>query len=149
MPEYKTKETPIDTKPYIVYTDDKNIVYSGDPDSDIPGGGSASTAQIIVVPTLDDVFAPSAVTVKDENGSVVQLTVTEIEPSSNALAFDGSVGHYYTIEGEYPVIEVASEADDTGWGFIVNNEGGPIPKPLVFVVPSVGGFLEFTMEDKM
>lgn len=38
MPEYITKNEPVDKKPYIVYTGDKNIVYSGDPDADIPGG---------------------------------------------------------------------------------------------------------------
>lgn len=35
MPEYKTKETPFDTKPYIVY--------SGDPDSGIPNGGGSNS----------------------------------------------------------------------------------------------------------
>ena len=40
MPEYTTKSEPVDKKPYIVYTDEKGILYSGDPDSDIPGGGS-------------------------------------------------------------------------------------------------------------
>lgn len=39
MPEYMTKCEPVDKKPYIVYTDEKGILYSGDPDSDIPGGG--------------------------------------------------------------------------------------------------------------
>lgn len=39
MSEYMTKSEPVDKKPYIVYTDEKGILYSGDPDSDIPGGG--------------------------------------------------------------------------------------------------------------
>ena len=43
MPEYMTKCEPVDKKPYIVYTDEKGILYSGDPDSDIPGGGGDST----------------------------------------------------------------------------------------------------------
>lgn len=55
MPEYKTKETPIDTKPYIVYTDDKNIVYSGDPDSDIPGGGGGGGAELIYHEVVTDI----------------------------------------------------------------------------------------------
>lgn len=43
MPEYMTKCEPVDKKPYIVYTDEKGILYSGDPDSDIPGGGGGGT----------------------------------------------------------------------------------------------------------
>jgi hypothetical protein len=43
MPEYITKNEPIDKKPYIVYTDDKRIVYAGDPDADIPGGGGGGS----------------------------------------------------------------------------------------------------------
>lgn len=43
MPEYMTKSEPVDKKPYIVYTDEKGILYSGDPDSDIPGGGGDAT----------------------------------------------------------------------------------------------------------
>lgn len=42
MPEYMTKSEPVDKKPYIVYTDEKGILYSGDPDSDIPGGGGST-----------------------------------------------------------------------------------------------------------
>lgn len=46
MPEYMTKSEPVDKKPYIVYTDEKGILYSGDPDSDIPGGGDATEYNI-------------------------------------------------------------------------------------------------------
>lgn len=47
MPEYMTKSEPVDKKPYIVYTDKKGILYSGDPDSDIPGGGGGSATYSI------------------------------------------------------------------------------------------------------
>ena len=46
MPEYMTKCEPVDKKPYIVYTDEKGILYSGDPDSDIPGGGDSTEYNI-------------------------------------------------------------------------------------------------------
>ena len=57
MPEYITKNEPVDKKPYIVYTDDKRIVYAGDPDADIPGDGGGGDLPLLgpLVPVVASV----------------------------------------------------------------------------------------------
>lgn len=49
MPEYMTKCEPVDKKPYIVYTTEKGILYSGDPNADIPGGGGGDATEYNIV----------------------------------------------------------------------------------------------------
>lgn len=73
MPEYMTKSEPVDKKPYIVYTDEKGILYSGDPDSDIPGGGSI--VRVWFVNSDDPTNTLDSLTVKDGSGETIETKI--------------------------------------------------------------------------
>lgn len=106
MPEYMTKSEPVDKKPYIVYTDEKGILYSGDPDSDIPGGGGGSVKCYII--NFDDWDTPLGtedVSVEDGNGATVSVSTDELTVKSPmgtdetlaCLSFVANVGGVYRI----------------------------------------------------
>lgn len=106
MPEYMTKSEPVDKKPYIVYTDEKGILYSGDPDSDIPGGGGGGTVKCYIL-NGDDWRTPlntADVSVVDGNGGTVLVSTDELSAvgptgaeTFACLSFTANVGGVYKI----------------------------------------------------
>ena len=102
MPEYMTKSEPVDKKPYIVYTDEKGILYSGDPDSDIPGGGGGGTHKVYLFQQSQGSTVSSLdLSVKDWNNQAVSVYETEIEGPEGSMTvgcFDSTDGVQYQIE---------------------------------------------------
>ena len=106
MPEYMTKCEPVDKKPYIVYTDEKGILYSGDPDSDIPGGGGGGTVKCYIL-NDDDWNTPFNIgdlSVVDGNGASISVSTDELTSEGPmgtethvCLSFTANVGGLYKI----------------------------------------------------
>lgn len=125
MPEYMTKSEPVDKKPYIVYTDEKGILYSGDPDSDIPGGGGDGEATYSIT-CYDNTPTPStidpacyrtevAVAHDEEFDEDIYYLRKVGEPVTEAAAgevliSDGSTGSFAAIFSKNP-------SDSTGYQF--------------------------------
>lgn len=104
MPEYMTKSEPVDKKPYIVYTDEKGILYSGDPDSDIPGGSSTVKCYIVNDGGWNTPFNIGDLTVIDRNGASVSVSTDELTSEGPmgtethaCLSFTANVGGLYKI----------------------------------------------------
>jgi hypothetical protein len=108
MPEYMTKCEPVDKKPYIVYTDEKGILYSGDPDSDIPGGGGGgrNTVKCYILNDGDweTPLNTADVSVVDGNGGTVSVSTDELTADGPmgaetfaCLSFTANVGGVYKI----------------------------------------------------
>lgn len=110
MPEYITKNEPVDNKPYIVYTDDKRIVYAGDPDADIPGGGGG-TVKCYIVNTTDmtTAYSQSDVTVQAFGGTSIATEVDQVTvegETANCLSFTANIGaSYYIGKGDLNFVE--------------------------------------------
>lgn len=103
MPEYMTKCEPVDKKPYIVYTDEKGILYSGDPDSDIPGGGGDSTVKCYMLnagspKTPLNVGDISVKDFDDVSVTVSEDTITAMGETVSCISFIATVGGAYIIE---------------------------------------------------
>lgn len=122
MPEYITKNEPVDKKPYIVYTDEKGILYSGDPDSDIPGGGGMHKVYLVqqsqgsMVSSLD-------LSVKDWNKQAVSIYETEIKGPDGPMTvgcFDSTDGVQYQIERTSQPYITGAECDTYQGGSSIN-----------------------------
>lgn len=130
MPEYMTKCEPVDKKPYIVYTDEKGILYSSDPDSDIPGGGGGGTEYNIACYH----FASEKLTPID---SIIHSAVWNLETSwwkaSGGAVTKAKPGDVLMPEGiTYgPILEVATslEEDAMYYPYSDPNHGGAIVMP--------------------
>lgn len=118
MPEYMTKCEPVDKKPYIVYTNEKGILYSGDPDSDIPGGGGGGeveTATLTVISNSDFVTLSAPVSINVGDG-IAYIASSPIDSGTNTYTvLIGGVGSQVTIESSNPLqISISGNIENAG-----------------------------------
>lgn len=144
MPEYMTKCEPVDKKPYIVYTDEKGILYSGDPDSDIPGGGGGEPVKVYIFNGTEptEVFPISWVSAINANTNET-LTI-----AADTVTIEGQTGECLSFEAQ-PGILVHLSVDAGDEGFYM---GGSITYMTNFelILPANGQqgdlrYLEFIM----
>lgn len=118
MPKYMTKCEPVDKKPYIVYTNEKGILYSDDPNADIPGGGGGGeveTATLTVISNSDfaTLSAPVAINVGAGIAYIASSPIANGTKTYTVLI--GGIGSRVTIESSNPLqISVSGNIENAG-----------------------------------
>lgn len=132
MPEYITKSEPVDKKPYIVYTPEKNIVYSGDIDADVPNGGGSSTIRVYFMNNNDPTDKMESLTVKDGNNEEIETDIAEYTAEGQTIELKSAI----VAIGE-PVIlsEVPSDLR-VSWEYLYDPPIETLLEGAYFIAPS-------------
>lgn len=129
-----TKCEPVDKKPYIVYTTESGILYSDDPNADIPGGGGG-TYSIACYAMVEGVAEPTTSFIYKTKVQIegdVQYHVPDGEPVTTA-----SAGDFLITTDDVSISAVISEFSNSAFAYPT----GTTPVPLSGGGGQVGAFI--------
>lgn len=140
MPEYMTKSEPVDKKPYIVYTDEKGILYSNDPNADIPGGGGSVKCYLINSDAWETPLSTTDLVVRSIDGTVISLesdTLTSEGQTADCISFVANVGGIYAASNGDSTLVSGTIAYATDPGSSIPSDNSSYPNTLSFVAPNI------------